>query len=631
MKGIAKLFYSFIFCFLFLKSFSQSYPNDRSVLDSTIAPFYHGVASGDILSDKVIIWTRVTSSLPQVNVKWRIALDTGMTDIVREGVFTTSASRDYTVKVDVTGLEPNTYYYYEFEALNAYSQRGRTKTLPVGNVENLRVAFVSCANYTFGYFNAYDRITERNDIDMVLHLGDYIYEDGYKNSGVDTLRRRTFPEYDSYDLTSYRLRYSWYRLDPSLRNLHQQYPVEIIWDDHEFANDASEDSAANHIVAEHGNYMIRKAAAIKAYLEWTPTRELDERVNIINRKQSIGNLADLIYLENRIKRTTITRDTAILMTIAADPIVYDRPFRTMIGKPQREWLIQSLRTSTAKWRLIANQVIMAPYVFKGYFGLKFHQMAGWESFPLERKLLFDSIQHYGINNMVFLTGDIHVAMAFDVTVSGVPYNPNNGAGSKAVEFVADALVAGDVLPNDVVWMYFNNRNLKYIQMQSQGYCILDLNANRACCDWFQIDSVNTINTSHTYLRTLCSNDNQSYLVNASGPTLTTRIFPPLAPLDTRYHEVPTLISEVKNQRFIGIHPNPAIEKLIIQFFTAEIIQQPEFTIYSMDGKVFRQWSGNVLDKGLSNIQIDVNDLPTGQYIITLHSASGITSGRFIKF
>ena len=327
---------------------TTTYPSDRSVLDSTIQPFYHGVASGDPLNDRVIIWTRGTTDSISVQVKWRFATDTGMQNIISQGVATADTSKDYTVKVDVTGLQPGTYYYYEFEALGRLSQRGRTKTLPSGDVRSLRLALVSCANYEFGYFNSYDILRDRNDIDMVVHVGDYIYEYGYKNGGVDSANRRTFPEYDSYDLVSYRLRYGWYRLDPSTRNLHQQYPMVVIWDDHEFANDAYADTSENHHPATQGTWAARKATAIRVFKEWIPMREDTSRTNIINFTQNVGNLADIIYTEDRIQRSQFNNVTqGFNMITQPDPLPYDTPDRTMHGQRQMEWMAQQLKNSTA--------------------------------------------------------------------------------------------------------------------------------------------------------------------------------------------------------------------------------------------------------------------------------------------
>jgi alkaline phosphatase D len=158
----------------------------RSTLDPAYEPFFHGVASGDPLTDRVIIWTRVTTSNTSENVAWEMATDTGFTNIVKSGSVTTDASKDYTVKVDVTGLQPDTWYYYRFTAMNKKSLIGRTRTAPVGSVANLRFAIVSCSNYEAGYFNAYKDIALKNDVDAVIHLGDYIYE--YGRGGILSIR-----------------------------------------------------------------------------------------------------------------------------------------------------------------------------------------------------------------------------------------------------------------------------------------------------------------------------------------------------------------------------------------------------------------------------------------------------------
>ncbi|HOU47426.1 MAG TPA: PhoD-like phosphatase N-terminal domain-containing protein, partial [Chitinophagales bacterium] len=194
---------------------------ERSMLDTSLIPFYHGVASGDPLPDRVIIWTRVTPDVDGVvNGTWRVALDTNFTSIVQSGTFTADSSRDYCVKIDVSGLQPNTWYFYDFTALGRNSQTGRTKTAPVGGVDQLRFAFTSCSHYPNGYFNAYSRIRDRNDIDAILHLGDYIYE---YETGTGSVRKDQKPSYEIIKLSDYRQRYSTHRLDPDCRRMHQQY------------------------------------------------------------------------------------------------------------------------------------------------------------------------------------------------------------------------------------------------------------------------------------------------------------------------------------------------------------------------------------------------------------------------
>ena len=236
--------------------------------DPDYKPFYHGVASGDPLADRVIIWTRVTpetSPMAPVDVHWQVATDSGMTHVVQSGVFTTDAERDYTVKVDVTDLAPYTTYYYHFSALNATSITGRTRTAPTADeADRLRFAVVSCSNYQAGYFSAYRKIAERADLDAVIHLGDYIYE--YSASGEDfygneDLRqnRSHLPDKEIVTLDDYRTRYSQYRLDPDLRAVHQQHPFIAVWDDHESTNDSYEDGAQNHQSETEGPWEERKS------------------------------------------------------------------------------------------------------------------------------------------------------------------------------------------------------------------------------------------------------------------------------------------------------------------------------------------------------------------------------------
>jgi alkaline phosphatase D len=232
----------------------------RSLPDEELFPFYHGVASGDPLEDRVIIWTRVTpvEAKDNVEVAWRMATDTGMVNIVAEGVFDTNLGRDFTVKVDVENLNPGTWYYYDFMALDNYSLRGRTRTLPSGDVDHLRFAVASCSNYEHGYFNAYKHIAFRNDLQAVLHLGDYQYE--YQVGGYSAFieGRQNEPANETITLEDYRIRHSHYKLDEDLRAAHQQYPWFTVWDDHEFANNAWVGGAENHDAGE-GLWSDRKA------------------------------------------------------------------------------------------------------------------------------------------------------------------------------------------------------------------------------------------------------------------------------------------------------------------------------------------------------------------------------------
>ncbi|MBX2961178.1 MAG: alkaline phosphatase D family protein [Cyclobacteriaceae bacterium] len=270
------------------------------LVDPTLKPFYHGVASGDPLHDRVIIWTRVTpeDSLPTIDVDWEVSTDQNFTSIKTKGKVTTSPARDYTVKVDVTGLSSDQTYYYRFKALGTTSMAGRTKTSPIDMKDSLKFAVVSCSNWEFGYFNAYARIAEK-ELDAVLHLGDYIYEYGTGKYGDTTIGRINMPLHEIISLQDYRTRHSQYRLDEGLRQVSLMHPFIAIWDDHEVANDTYAEGAQNH-QPEEGDFNERKQAAKQAYYEWIPIREGEKHY----RTFSYGKLADIIMLDERLAGRT---------------------------------------------------------------------------------------------------------------------------------------------------------------------------------------------------------------------------------------------------------------------------------------------------------------------------------------
>ena len=280
MKKITTLLLGLIMSAL---CFAQSPIGGTTILpfEAELAPFYHGVASGDPTSESVIIWTRVSPDTDgQVSVDWKVCTDPEMQNEVASGTTTTDVAKDYTVKIDVTGLSPETTYYYYFKALGAYSIVGRTRTTPSTASNNLKFAVVSCSNYEHGYFNTYEKISERDDLDAVIHLGDYIYEYDTSVYGNSTLNRANIPVHEIVETDDYRTRYSQYKLDKQLMKAHQQHPFICIWDDHESANDAYVDGAENHNPTNEytpgkteGSWTDRKNAAREAYFQWMPIRE----------------------------------------------------------------------------------------------------------------------------------------------------------------------------------------------------------------------------------------------------------------------------------------------------------------------------------------------------------------------
>ncbi|KAF0178832.1 MAG: alkaline phosphatase D [Alphaproteobacteria bacterium] len=272
-----------------------------------VVSFKHGVASGDPGLDRVVIWTRVTpEGGGDVPVRWVVAHDRGLKNVVQTGEITTTAARDYTVKIDVQGLSPNQRLFYGFLCGDKRSPVGRTRTLPRGGVNELKLGVVSCSNHPFGFFNAYEALSKMDDIDVVLHLGDYIYEYGLNGYGGDvalTLGRMPRPEVEIVTLGDYRLRHAQYKEEPELQAAHAMAPWIVVWDDHEVANDSWQGGAEDHNPENNeGNWDDRKQAALQAYYEWLPIRdpEAGKPFEAINRSFQFGDLATIIMLETRL-------------------------------------------------------------------------------------------------------------------------------------------------------------------------------------------------------------------------------------------------------------------------------------------------------------------------------------------
>ncbi len=277
--------------------------------------FNHGVASGDPKNDRVIIWTRVTpANAGAVPVRWIVARNRELTDVVKTGVVQAVEARDYTVKADVTGLRAGAPYFYGFRAGSGESAVGKTKTLPNGRLDQLKLGVVSCASFPHGFFNAYEALAARDDIDVVVHLGDYIYEYGLSGYGGDTavqLGRIPSPDVECLRLADYRARHAQYKTEPELQAAHLNTPWITVWDDHEVANDSWSGGAENHQPNE-GEWANRKRAALQAYYEWMPIREPEagRAFEAINRSFQFGDLFTLIMLETRLLARTQQLDYA---------------------------------------------------------------------------------------------------------------------------------------------------------------------------------------------------------------------------------------------------------------------------------------------------------------------------------
>ncbi|MGI5399630.1 alkaline phosphatase D family protein [Streptomyces sp. CA-135486] len=472
--------------------------------------FQHGLASGDPLPDGVLLWTRITPAPeavpgsgkgPDTAVGWEVAEDKGFTRIVARGSTTSKAASDHTVKVDVRGLRQATAYYFRFTAGTSVSPVGRTRTAPAtdASTPGVRFGVVSCANWESGYFSAYRHLAARADLDAILHLGDYIYE--YATGGYPEPKyvvRQHSPKNEIITLADYRTRHATYKTDADLQALHATHPVIAIWDDHEFANDTWSGGAQNHTPGTEGDWAARAAAARQAYFEWMPVRASTE--GTVYRRLRFGKLADLHLLDLRSFRSQQT-------TIGNGSV--DDPERTITGRAQLDWLKAGLAGSDASWKLVGTSVMISPVAFGSLpahllepiaelLGLPKEGLAinvdQWDGYTDDRKELLAHLTQRGIENTVFLTGDIHMAWANDVPVKAATYPLSRSA---ATEFVVTSVTSDNlddilhVAPNTVSLVAETavkaaNRHVKWLDMDNHGYGVLDITAEYSQMDYYVI-------------------------------------------------------------------------------------------------------------------------------------------------
>lgn len=461
------------------------------------ARFTHGVASGDPLADRVILWTRALGrGGAPMRVEWVVARDPGLRRVVSRGRAWALPANDWTVKVDAAGLAPGRTYYYGFAARGARSAVGRTRTTPAGHVSAARLAVATCADYSRGLYNAYARIAERDDIDAVIHLGDYIYEGGRQ----DRVRPHV-PPVELRTLADYRGRYASYRTDPALASMHARHPVIWVWDDHETVDGTWREGAdpSNHDPVEDGPFADRKAAALQAALEWMPIRSPDARQpERIYRRFAFGSLIDLFMLDTR----RIGRDRQAEGDVGGDLFrqtgEFADPTRQLLGAEQERWLIDGLRASRAAWRLIGNQVVFAQIKAVGAPEASGESIYvnpdQWDGYKPARDRIFDALEQ--TDDVVILTGDVHASLAFEVTRdpnNPLSYDPATGDGALAVEFVAPSISSlGDPAPGEIEIpdaISLPNPHLKYLEATRNGYLLLDVNHTRVRSEYWLVPTV----------------------------------------------------------------------------------------------------------------------------------------------
>lgn len=507
---------------------------------SSMVNFDYGVASGDPLSDRVILWTHVKypNSTDPVSLIWQVATDVNFVNIVAYGIGQSSAETGYTFKADATGLSANQSYFYRFKVDKHISPIGKTKTLPTGSVAQVKLAVLSCSNYPAGYFNVYSEVA-KSDVDVAIHLGDYIYEyaaTGYASTNAASLGRTSVPSNELLSLEDYRLRHAQYKSDADLKQFHANKPMIAVWDDHEIANDTYKDGAENHTAASEGSFSNRKAAAIQAYHEWMPIRTGADK-NKIYRSFNFGSLMSLHMLDTRlIGRDQQVEFTDLLnpSTQAAATATLSSPTRQLLGIEQVQWLTAQLSASTSTWQFFGQQVLMGRMEFpltilqalnpsdtspqaqaagqlaissyltaktKSAMGLPLsveetallnqpklgYNLDAWDGYPAAREILLSTVAALR-KKLVVLAGDTHNAWHSDLTLMN---------GQKVGEEFATSSVSSPGLENYLTIPPANVKaifegvvnDLNWMDASRRGYLKMTVTPLEVQGEWLFIDTI----------------------------------------------------------------------------------------------------------------------------------------------
>ena len=451
--------------------------------------FALGIASGEPSSDGFVIWTRLASnplapdglggmSAP-LPVLWEVAADDAMRNIVLTGTVEANLRWAHAVHVEVGGLEPNRPYWYRFTAAGQQSTIGRARTAPSpdAKLDRLRFAFASCSNYQVGYFSAYRHIAEESP-DLVIFLGDYIYEYTYTGSNADrVVRKHDGPT--ATDLAGYRNRYALYRTDLDLQALHAAVPCLMTWDDHEVENDYANEWS-EHMETTPEAFLRRRTAAYQAYYEHMPLRARSiprESALRLHERFRYGNLVNFSVLDGRQYRAQ--QPCAVPPWrrghVAPDSCTERLDTRrTLLGADQEQWLFDGMKTADVAWNVLAQGQLVAQLRQKDRSGVPGHWTDGWDGYPAARQRILDAITATKLANPVFIGGDIHSFWACDLKAD---FN-NPSSLTVATEFVGTSITS-DAPPYDLIAQILpENPHVRYFESRHRGYVSVDLSRQR---------------------------------------------------------------------------------------------------------------------------------------------------------
>ena len=499
--------------------------------------FNHGVASGDPLEDRVILWTRVTpQQAGPVEVILEVSENKNFSKVAYSKKLNTSSLSDYTIKYDFLAKQycnSDNGFFYRFRAGNSVSETGRSKTFSK-NIKSAKIAIFSCSNFPAGYFNAYQAAAEKNDLDLWLHLGDYLYEypmGGYATENAKKLGRAPIPIHEMITLSDYRQRHAQYKLDQGSIALHKHAPLIAVWDDHEFSNDAWKRGAENHSEdGSEGDFYARRSAAIKAYYEWMPIREQQNKRRIF-RDFKIGKLMHLIMLDTR----QFGRDKQIQpKDYLSKSGFYQAKFyndlnseyRELLGAEQFSWIEDKILNSNAAWTIFGQQVLMTklkfpdisktlkaeeiPDFLKPYLkllGLGIpSNLDAWDGYPAARNKLYKLMKN-AKKKFISLAGDTHNSWVSELeNQSGEKVGIELGAPSVTSPGITDVLNLDE--NNFVDSIVKLNKELQWMNPSNRGYLFLDCTDSKIIASFNFIKELENINSEIS--------SSQSFLIHREG-------------------------------------------------------------------------------------------------------------------
>ncbi|HSQ03374.1 MAG TPA: alkaline phosphatase D family protein [Burkholderiales bacterium] len=468
-------------------------------------PFTLGVASGYPHPEGATLWTRLApeplhgGGMPQtpVEVEWEIATDEKLRNSVRRGRALALPEWGHSIHVDVTGLEPARWYWYRFRALGFASPIGRLRTAasPASDAP-FRFAFASCQQYEQGYFVAYRHMAQE-DLDLVIHVGDYIYESSWGRNHV-----RSHGADEPRTLIEYRNRYALYKSDADLQAAHATFPWILTWDDHEVQNDYANDRS--QFLDDPAVFLERRAAAYQAYYEHQPlpawARPAGPRMQLYTRA-AFGQLAQFHVLDDRQYRSHQVcprpdRGGSNIVFASACPERLDEKL-TLLGRAQEEWLLSGLAQSKARWNIIAQQTLMAQA--DRYPGSEAQQFwtDGWDGYPRARERLLRFIAERRMGNVIVIGGDVHMSVVADLKVDF----DDPRAPVVASEFVTTSITAQGLARKAVETIASKNPHIKFINSMNRGYTTVELNAERCIA---RLRAVRSVTDRYATIRDLAA-------------------------------------------------------------------------------------------------------------------------------